>query len=75
MRLVVCLALAALVVAEKKEEEKNTFQGQRLSWKDDDGLEIKIVRPISEEKCKIKSQKYDVLEQVHVEFGLSVHLF
>lgn len=52
-----------LVVSAKNEEEKNSFQGQKLSWTDEDGLEIKIVRPISEDKCKIKSQKHDILEQ------------
>lgn len=44
---------------------KNTFQGQKLSWKDDDGLEIKIIRPISNEKCKIKSQAGDLLDQYY----------
>lgn len=65
----VLLVVSALVVAAEEEEkkskdDKNTFQGQKLSWTDDDGLEIKIVRPISEEKCKIRSQKHDVLEQL-----------
>uniref|UniRef100_A0A1I7WPI8 Uncharacterized protein n=1 Tax=Heterorhabditis bacteriophora TaxID=37862 RepID=A0A1I7WPI8_HETBA len=49
------LALIALVTAEE----------QKLSWKDDDGLEIKIIRPISAEKCKIKSQEGDVVDQFY----------
>jgi hypothetical protein len=57
----------ALIVSAKKEDdksdEKTSFQGQKLSWTEEDGLEIKIVRPISEDKCKIKSQKHDILEQ------------
>jgi hypothetical protein len=57
------LTCALLAGAESKDDEKNTFQGQKLSWTDDDGLEIKIVRPITEDKCKIKSQKGDILEQ------------
>uniref|UniRef100_A0A7E4V2Y5 peptidylprolyl isomerase n=1 Tax=Panagrellus redivivus TaxID=6233 RepID=A0A7E4V2Y5_PANRE len=41
------------------------FQGQKLSWKEDDGLEVKIIRPISEDKCAIKSQAGDVVEQYY----------
>lgn len=56
------LFLALLAHAEN---EKNTFQGQKLSWKEDDGLEIKIVRPISEEKCTMKSQAGDIVDQYY----------
>uniref|UniRef100_A0AC34QLF3 Peptidylprolyl isomerase n=1 Tax=Panagrolaimus sp. JU765 TaxID=591449 RepID=A0AC34QLF3_9BILA len=65
-RAVVGLVLFGLfLVIQAKEEESGTFQGQKLAWKDDDGLEIKIIRPISEEKCTIKSQAGDVVEQYY----------
>uniref|UniRef100_A0A914CUQ3 peptidylprolyl isomerase n=1 Tax=Acrobeloides nanus TaxID=290746 RepID=A0A914CUQ3_9BILA len=58
--------VATIVVSIEEEPEKSTtFQGQKLSWKDEDGLEIKIIRPISEEKCKIKSQEGDTVEQYY----------
>nr|CAD2164248.1 unnamed protein product [Meloidogyne enterolobii] len=51
---------------EKKEGKSNVqFEGQNLQWKDDDGLEIKIIRPISKEKCTIKSEPGDILEQYY----------
>ncbi|KAK0403317.1 hypothetical protein QR680_016855 [Steinernema hermaphroditum] len=53
------LALFAVAVfAEEAEEPK-------LRWKDDDGLEVKIIRPIKAEKCKIKSQAGDVVDQFY----------
>uniref|UniRef100_A0A914Y4F0 peptidylprolyl isomerase n=1 Tax=Panagrolaimus superbus TaxID=310955 RepID=A0A914Y4F0_9BILA len=63
--LIFCSLLALTVFAKKDEEESNTFQGQKLSWKEDDGLEIKIIRPISEEKCTIKSQAGDTVDQFY----------
>jgi len=53
--------------AEKKEEDKEggSFQGQKLAWKEDDGLEIKIIRPIATEKCGVKSQRGDTVEQFY----------
>jgi FK506-binding protein 9/10 len=54
-----------LLLLQKKEEDANTFEGKKLSWKEDDGLEIKIIRPISEEKCKIKSQAGDIVDQFY----------
>jgi len=50
---------------EKKKDEGVEFQGQKLAWKDDDGLEVKIIRPIAKEKCTLKSQKGDVVEQFY----------
>nr|CDJ85946.1 Peptidyl-prolyl cis-trans isomerase domain containing protein [Haemonchus contortus] len=38
---------------------------QKLSWKDEDGLEIKIVKPIKKEKCKMVSQEGDVVDQYY----------
>lgn len=38
---------------------------QKLSWKDDDGLEIKIIKPIKKEKCTIVSQEGDVVDQFY----------
>ncbi|KAI1716516.1 CBR-FKB-5 protein [Ditylenchus destructor] len=61
----VLIFLVSIFVFAAAEEDNNTFQGQKLSWKDDDGLEIKIIRPIAAEKCKLKSQAGDVLEQYY----------
>uniref|UniRef100_A0A915DDX3 peptidylprolyl isomerase n=1 Tax=Ditylenchus dipsaci TaxID=166011 RepID=A0A915DDX3_9BILA len=47
------------------EEEEGSFQGQKLSWKEDDGLEIKIIRPVTADKCKQKSQEGDIVEQFY----------
>ncbi|KAL3990266.1 FKBP-type peptidyl-prolyl cis-trans isomerase family protein [Acanthocheilonema viteae] len=38
---------------------------EKLGWKEDDGLEIKIIKPIKPEKCKIKSQPGDIVEQFY----------
>uniref|UniRef100_A0A0K0FK38 peptidylprolyl isomerase n=1 Tax=Strongyloides venezuelensis TaxID=75913 RepID=A0A0K0FK38_STRVS len=38
---------------------------ENYKWIDDDGLEIKIVKPINPEKCKIKSQAGDIVEQYY----------
>lgn len=59
------LVSVAVIVVGEETEKSTTFQGQKLSWKDADGLEIKIVRPITEEKCKIKSQAGDIVEQYY----------
>ncbi|KAM3728421.1 Peptidyl-prolyl cis-trans isomerase FKBP9 [Dirofilaria immitis] len=37
----------------------------KLNWKEDDGLEIKIIKPIKPEKCTIKSQSGDIVEQFY----------
>ncbi|KIH53537.1 peptidyl-prolyl cis-trans isomerase, FKBP-type [Ancylostoma duodenale] len=34
-------------------------------FKDDDGLEVKIIKPIKKEKCTIVSQEGDVVEQFY----------
>jgi len=59
--------LVYVASAEKKEEDKEggSFQGQKLAWKEDDGLEIKIIRPIATEKCSVKSQRGDTVEQFY----------
>ncbi|GMT04288.1 hypothetical protein PENTCL1PPCAC_26462 [Pristionchus entomophagus] len=56
--LVLALCTLALLVSAKEEEQK-------LQWTDDDGLEIKIIRPIKAEKCTLKSQEGDVLDQFY----------
>jgi len=70
----VLLVLACAKKEEKNENEKQkskddkksaNFHGQKLQWKDEDGLEIKIIRPIAPEKCPIKSQEGDVVEQFY----------
>ncbi|KHN80037.1 Peptidyl-prolyl cis-trans isomerase FKBP9 [Toxocara canis] len=38
---------------------------QKLSWKDDDGLEVKIIKPVKPERCKIKSQEGDIIDQFY----------
>ncbi|PIO62312.1 peptidyl-prolyl cis-trans isomerase, FKBP-type [Teladorsagia circumcincta] len=50
------LVVAGLAIADEE---------QKLSWKDDDGLEIKIIKPIKKEKCKIVSQEGDVVDQFY----------
>ncbi|CAJ0952879.1 unnamed protein product, partial [Mesorhabditis belari] len=52
--------ITAFIVSALAEEEE-----QKLKWKDDDGLEVKIIRPIKAEKCKQKSQEGDTLEQFY----------
>jgi hypothetical protein len=41
------------------------FYVKLLPFKDDDGLEIKIIRPIAQDKCAIKSEPGDILEQYY----------
>lgn len=53
------LLMLGCVLAAKDTE----FQGQKLQWTDDDGLEIKIIRPISADKCEHKSEKGDLVHQ------------
>lgn len=58
MRTFLCiLALVAVFVTAEEE--------QKLSWTEEDGLEIKIIRPIKAEKCKLKSQEGDVVDQFY----------
>uniref|UniRef100_A0A0N4ZWY5 peptidylprolyl isomerase n=1 Tax=Parastrongyloides trichosuri TaxID=131310 RepID=A0A0N4ZWY5_PARTI len=38
---------------------------EKYKWVEDDGLEINIVKPINPEKCKIKSQAGDIVEQYY----------
>lgn len=59
--LIACL----LGLNQASEDKEGTYQGQKLAWKDEDGLDIKIIRPISSEKCTIKSQAGDVVEQFY----------
>ncbi|KAI6244019.1 Peptidylprolyl isomerase [Aphelenchoides fujianensis] len=63
--LVAALCTSVASKEEKKEEESGTFEGQKLSWKEDDGLEVKIIRPIKAENCPIKSQAGDTVEQYY----------
>jgi len=77
LQLTIWAVLLVLACAKKEEKSENgdpkatddkksaTFHGQKLQWKEDDGLEIKIIRPIAPEKCPIKSQKGDVVEQFY----------
>ena len=54
------------VVEKKKSGGGGTeFEGQTLNWKDDDGLEVKVIRPIAKDKCKLKSQPGDVVDQFY----------
>ncbi|CAD6194809.1 unnamed protein product [Caenorhabditis auriculariae] len=53
------VALTILATFANAEEE------QKLNWKEDDGLEIKIIKPIKAEKCKVKSQAGDVVDQFY----------
>ncbi|KAK6034450.1 peptidyl-prolyl cis-trans isomerase, FKBP-type [Cooperia oncophora] len=57
MLLIVSLIVVAGLAAAEEE--------QKLSWKDDDGLEVKIVKPIKKEKCKLVSQEGDVVDQFY----------
>uniref|UniRef100_A0A0K0F0V8 peptidylprolyl isomerase n=1 Tax=Strongyloides venezuelensis TaxID=75913 RepID=A0A0K0F0V8_STRVS len=38
---------------------------EKLEWTDEDGLYIKIIKPIKKEKCKIVSQNGDILKQYY----------
>ncbi|VDL77478.1 unnamed protein product [Nippostrongylus brasiliensis] len=52
------VSLVVLLGFASAEEEK-------LSWKDDDGLEVKIVKPIKKEKCTMISKEGDVVDQFY----------
>jgi len=54
---VIIVVLLGAAFAEDKKPLQN--------WKDDDGLEVKVIKPISEDKCKIKSAPGDVVEQYY----------
>uniref|UniRef100_A0AC35U914 Peptidylprolyl isomerase n=1 Tax=Rhabditophanes sp. KR3021 TaxID=114890 RepID=A0AC35U914_9BILA len=56
-KIVCCLAVLA-VLGQGAEEEK-------YSWTEEDGLQIKIVKPIAPEKCLIKSEAGDVVDQYY----------
>ncbi|VDK42769.1 unnamed protein product [Anisakis simplex] len=56
---VVTFCIASVGLINAKEEE------QKLSWKDDDGLEVKIIKPVKPERCTIKSQEGDVIDQFY----------
>ncbi|KAK6014728.1 peptidyl-prolyl cis-trans isomerase, FKBP-type, partial [Ostertagia ostertagi] len=40
-------------------------EDQKLSWKDEDGLEVKIVKPIKKELCTVVSKPGDEVEQFY----------
>uniref|UniRef100_A0A0K0ED07 peptidylprolyl isomerase n=1 Tax=Strongyloides stercoralis TaxID=6248 RepID=A0A0K0ED07_STRER len=40
-------------------------ESEKLEWTDDNGLYIKIIKPIKKEKCKIISQIGDIVEQYY----------
>jgi len=66
--LLISLLPYAFSSTEETKEDKDSganFQGQKLSWKEEDGLEIKIIRPVAAEKCTLKSQAGDVVEQYY----------
>jgi len=50
-----CISLGGAATAAEKKHE----------WKDEDGLEVKIVKPIAEDKCKLKSQAGDIVDQFY----------
>ncbi|XGW25406.1 hypothetical protein V3C99_006662 [Haemonchus contortus] len=55
---VLLIAVAGLVNAKEAEEQK-------LSWKDEDGLEVKIVKPVNKEKCTVVSKPGDEVLQFY----------
>ncbi|CAJ0583208.1 unnamed protein product, partial [Mesorhabditis spiculigera] len=56
LKFLILVLLVSFVAAEEE---------QKLKWKDDDGLEVKIIKPVKAEKCKLKSQEGDTLEQYY----------
>lgn len=39
------------------------YAEEKRSWTDEDGVEVEIIKKISESKCKVKTQAGDHLEQ------------
>lgn len=58
--MVACTVATCFLVVRCEEQSE-----EKISWKDDDGLEVKIVKPIKPEKCAIKTQSGDVVEQFY----------
>jgi hypothetical protein len=46
-------------------EDDNLFEGRRLSWEEEDGLKIEIIKPIKKADCKLKSRPGDVVDQYY----------
>lgn len=73
MRSLLILALLSLsacnaIETESGEEsgkDEKLFEGRRLKWEEDGGLEIEIIKPIKKEDCKLKSRPNDVIEQFY----------
>jgi hypothetical protein len=45
--------------------EEELFEGRKLSWKEKDGLEITIIKPIEKKDCKQKSREGDIIGQFY----------
>jgi FK506-binding protein 9/10 len=59
------LLLLFLSLVSSLYSTNSTADESKLSWKDDDGLEVKIIKPIPEDKCTLRSQPGDTVDQFY----------
>lgn len=50
---------------EVEEQEEDLFEGRRLKWEEDGGLQIEIIKPVKAADCKLKSRPGDVVSQFY----------
>lgn len=55
----------AIETESGEENEERLFEGRRLKWQEEDGLQIEIINPIKAKDCKLKSRPGDVVKQFY----------